>query len=169
MKNYKKIVGIVLSLFVAVAIGFAVMREVKVSGAASSVVPAVNNTVTTSESAPAAEVTKGKVVDALYFHGTNRCYTCNLMEGYMRDVIASDFASEEKSGRLRFQSLDVQDPAHQRYIAQYQLSSISLFLSLKDQGKEIKFENMERIWQLSGDEVAFKNYIRTELKKYLEM
>lgn len=159
MKNYKKIVGIVLSLFVVVAIGFAVMREVKVSASA----------ITTSESAPAAEVSKAKVVDALYFHGTNRCYTCNLMEGYMRDVIASDFASEEKSGRLRFRSLDVQDPAHKNYIAQYQLSSISLFLSLKDQGKEVKFENIDKIWQLAGDEVAFKNYIRNEFRKYLEM
>lgn len=155
MNHVKKTIALSLLLFVAVAIGFALFREF-------SKPPIVTAT-------PSTAVTEGKVVEALYFHRTNRCYTCNLMEGYMRDVIASDFATEEKAGRLRFQSLDVQDPAHQRYIAQYQLSSISLFLSLKDQGKEMKFENLELIWQLAGDEVAFKKYIKSEFKKYLEM
>ena len=155
MNRVKKIVTLSLLLFVAAAIGFAIFREMAKP-------PIVAD-------APSPAVTEGKVVEALYFHRTKRCYTCNLMEGYMREVMTSDFVHEEKNGRLRFQSIDVQDTAYQHYIEKYQLSSISLFLSLKDQGKEIKFENLELIWQLAGDEVAFKNYIRKEFRKYLEM
>lgn len=155
MNLFKKIVTFSLLAFVVVAAGFAIYRQS--SSAGSTPIGA------------ATEMAQGKVVDALYFHGANRCYTCNLMEGYIRDVIAADYALQEREGKLRFQSLDVQDPQNQHYVQQYQLTSISLFFSLKDQGKELKFENIDRIWQLAGSEAEFKNYIRSELKKYLEM
>jgi hypothetical protein len=48
-------------------------------------------------------------------------------------------------------------------------SLLSLFLSLTKDGKEEKFENMSKIWQLAKNETMFKNYIRSEIKRFLEM
>lgn len=156
MKHLKKYITFALLGFVLFATAFAIYRQIQAPTTAS-------NTIDATVSG------RGKVVEALYFHRTARCYTCNLMEKYIREVIAENFQDAEKKGSFSFQSIDVQQDANQHYIGRYQLTSISLFLSLKEDGKELKFENIERIWQLAGEEARFKDYIRTEFKRYLEM
>ncbi|OFZ22573.1 MAG: hypothetical protein A2202_01885 [Bdellovibrionales bacterium RIFOXYA1_FULL_36_14] len=169
----KKIIGICLGLFVLLSIAFMVVSEIKkdesVGGSSQSVSHIGNQSkqaVATSDTIPSR---KDKYVEGLYFHGTNRCHTCNLMEGYIRDVLKDSFDKEIKDGLLSFESVNVDEASNQHYIQNYQLQSISFFLSLKKDGKEIKFQNVDQIWQLARNESQFKSYIKSEIKRFLEM
>ncbi len=178
--NSKKIVSIILGIFVIISVVYLAITSLSPNSSNQSSTQNQNKEavtvvaqskaipVTTSQVESQA-VQKGKVVNGLYFHGTNRCYTCNLMEGYIRDVIKESFSKEISEKRLTFQNYNVDEPAYNHYIRDYQLQSISLFLSLTNDGKEEKYENINKIWQLAKNETMFKNYIRSEIKRFLEM
>ena len=152
----KKIVGASLGLFVLFSIGYYAVTELrKIENSARG-----PDTLIVSK--------EGKEVNALYFHGENRCYTCNLMEGYIRDVLKESFAKEMESHLLTFESINIDRPEKRHYIQDYQLQSISFFISIKNNGKELKFKNIDQIWKLAQNELAFKKYIKEEITKYLE-
>lgn len=155
----KKIISIVLGIFVVSSIVYWAVTE------------SANTLALSKQGSEKKEaiVKKSKIINGLYFHGTNRCYTCNLMEGYIRDVIREHFGKENKDGKLTFESINIEESTNNHYIQDYQLQSISFFLSLKSEGKEIKFENVNKIWQLAKNESAFKRYIQIEINKFLEM
>ena len=169
----KKIIGILLGLFVLLSIAFMVVSEIKkdesVKKSSQSVSPMGNQLEQNAITADTNTSRKEKYVEGLYFHGTNRCRTCNLMEGYIRDVLKDSFDKEIKEGLLSFESVNVDEASNNHYIQNYQLQSISFFLSLKKDGKEIKFQNVDQIWQLARNEAQFKSYIKSEIKKFLEM
>ena len=169
----KKIIGVFLGLFVLASIVFLVVTEIKKDESVVVSSQSVSHIGNISEqNAAATDVVtprKDKYVEGLYFHGSNRCRTCNLMEGYIRDVLKDSFDKEIKDGLLSFESVNVDEASNQHYIQNYQLQSISFFLSLKKDGKEIKFQNVDQIWQLARNESQFKSYIKSEIKRFLEM
>ncbi len=159
--NIKKIISTVLGIFVLSSIAFYTVSETK----KSENLKKQSSTATEMKIIPEKE----KVVNGLYFHGTNRCHTCNLMEGYIRDVLSISFEKEIKEGRLTFESIDIDQPASAHYIQDYQLNAISFFLSFKKNGKEMQVQQCDKIWQLAKDEMMFKKYIKDEISKFLEM
>ncbi|MBF0314151.1 MAG: hypothetical protein HQK52_12100 [Oligoflexia bacterium] len=170
----KKITSIILGAFVLSSVVFLVVSEARKSDSADknteieikNNVQVVENKTTTQDNV---SPKKSKYVDGLYFHSTNRCMTCNLMEGYIRDVLKDSFNKEIEEGSLTFKSINIDEASSSHYIQDYQLQSISFFLSLKKDGKEVKFENVDKIWQLARNEDAFKKYIKAEIKKFVEM
>ena len=110
----KKIVSLVLGIFVLVSIAFLVVGELKKKDEIKNTnfVGTQVNKISVTESIETAKKTiiQTKKIDGLYFHGTNRCKTCNLMEGYIRDVLEKSFEKEMKSGLLTFESVNVEEP-----------------------------------------------------------
>ncbi|OFZ46238.1 MAG: hypothetical protein A2381_11510 [Bdellovibrionales bacterium RIFOXYB1_FULL_37_110] len=158
----KRIISITLGLFVFLSILYWGVSEINQN--------ANNNASSTDlQASDTSRPTLSKRVEGLYFHGTNRCYTCNLMEGYILDVLKESFDKEVKEGLITFESINVEEPSKSHYIQDYQLNSISFFLSIKKEGKEVKFTNVDQIWKLAGNESNFKNYIKQEIKKHLEL
>ena len=158
----KRIISITLGLFVFLSILYWGVSEINQN--------ANNNASSTDlQASDTSRPTLSKRVEGLYFHGTNRCYTCNLMEGYILDVLKESLDKEVKEGLITFESFNVEEPSKSHYIQDYQLNSISFFLSIKKEGKEVKFTNVDQIWKLAGNESNFKNYIKQEIKKHLEL
>jgi len=163
----KRIISITLGLFVFLSILYWGVSERGIAGLNQN---ANNNASSTDlQASDTSRPTLSKRVEGLYFHGTNRCYTCNLMEGYILDVLKESFDKEVKEGLITFESINVEEPSKSHYIQDYQLNSISFFLSIKKEGKEVKFTNVDQIWKLAGNESNFKNYIKQEIKKHLEL
>ena len=116
----------------------------------------------TQEQPAAAEpLANGVVLD--YFTFGKRCDTCIRMETWAREAVESEFADALKEGRLIMRALDG-DPAT---IQKYGLTAKSLVVRKIQDGKETSWQNLNRIWELNGDEAAYKAYIIEQVKQAL--
>ena len=103
----------------------------------------------------------GVVLD--YFTFGKRCDTCIRMETWAREAVESEFADALKEGRLVMRALDG-DPAT---IQKYGLTAKSLVVRKIQDGKETSWQNLTRIWELNGDEAAYKANIIEQVKQAL--
>ncbi len=106
-------------------------------------------------------------VDLVYFHRTNRCYSCNLAEAATRYTLEAYFQEELDSGKITFQSVDVQKSADSTLVAKYGAYTSQLFINtVIDNADHI--EHISEIWQLIGDEEGFILFMRTKINNALE-
>jgi hypothetical protein len=109
----------------------------------------------------------GKVI-VYYFHGNFRCMNCRNFEQYSREAIEMNFKDELASGKLEFRVVNVEDRGNEHYGRDYQLYTKSLILSLVKEGKEVKWENLERIWEHVGSKDKFLAYVTTGISVMLK-
>lgn len=107
-------------------------------------------------------------IKAYYFHGNFRCYSCKKIEQFSRESIETYFAEQLKNGLLTFQAINTDQPENKHFIQDYQLVTKSLVLVEYKNGKQVKWKNLEKVWQLLNNEEAFSNYVKTETEKYLK-
>jgi hypothetical protein len=105
---------------------------------------------------------------AYYFHGTKRCYSCHVMQGYIEDVIGKEFKDEVENGELSWAVLNVQTPQNNHFIQDFQLTSISMILAKKVDGKIKEWKNLDKVWQLLKDKNGFYSYIKSEIDSFLD-
>ncbi len=103
-----------------------------------------------------------------YFHTTFRCPTCYKIEQYSQEAVEKYFDKEIKMGVVSFQAVNVEQEKNQHYIKDYQLFSKAVVISMIKEGKEVKFNNLTKIWEYVGDKEKFYQYIKTETAHYLE-
>lgn len=109
----------------------------------------------------------GKVI-VYYFHGTFRCYTCNLMEKYSKEAIEINFKDALATGKFEFKAVNVEERDNEHFIKDYKLYTKSLILSLVKNGKEIKSKNLTKIWEYSRNKQRFLDYVKEEVTNFLK-
>lgn len=176
---------VALLAFVAVSVGYLIVSETNEPAAADA--PAGKGA--TSDRAPgsggkesgatAATDEKGpptttnatepshKVI-AYYFHSTMRCVTCLKIEELAQQALRENLAHAFESGELEWQALNMEEPAHQHFALDYGLVTSSLVIVNMQDGEQRDWINMEKVWQLVDDEVAFRQYVVEQVLKYLE-
>ncbi len=112
--------------------------------------------------APKATVKADTVV--YYFHGTSRCHTCRTIEAYADEAVKGAFTADLESGRLAWQPTNVDEPANEHFVKDFQLYTRSLVLV--DGSNPKRFKNLERVWQLVGDKPAFLKYVQDEVRAF---
>ena len=110
--------------------------------------------------AEAAQDTKSAHVVVYYFHGTFRCPTCYKLEQYSKEAIEANFKYALASGKLEFKVINIEDKGNGHYGKDYQLYTKSLIASLVKDGKEIKWKNMDKIWEYVGNKQRFIGYVK---------
>lgn len=119
-----------------------------------------------------AEETRQKKKDvkvvAYYFHGDVRCPTCMKLEEYSGEAVNQGFVEETKKGALEFKAVNVDQDANSHFIKDYQLVSKALVLSRIENGKEVKWKNLDKIWTLVRDHDKYIEYVKDETKKMME-
>lgn len=103
-----------------------------------------------------------------YFHGTYRCPSCMTIERYTRESIEASFAKELKKGQIEFRSINVDLPANKHYTTDYKLFAQFVIVSDRVQGKERRWKNLQKVWELLYNETDFKTYVKSETAAYLE-
>lgn len=103
-----------------------------------------------------------------YFHGNNRCSSCMTIERYTRESVEANFAKELKSGQIEFTSINVDLPANSHYVQDYKLFTKSVIVSHVMQGKEQRWKNLQKVWELLHKEADFKTYVKNETTAYLQ-
>ena len=116
----------------------------------------------------AAEDAKGAHVIAYYFHGQMRCPTCHKLEQYSKEAIETNFKDALASGTLEFKVVNVEDKGNEHYGNDYQLYTKSLILSLVKDGKQIKWKNLDKIWEYVGNKQRFIDYVKSGVADFLK-
>ena len=109
----------------------------------------------------------GEKVYAYYFHGQMRCPTCHKLELYSREAIETNFKDALASGKLEFKVVNLEERGNEHYANDYQLYTKSLILSLVKDGKEIKWKNMNKIWEYVRDKEKFFDYLKSGVSDFL--
>jgi hypothetical protein len=115
------------------------------------------------------QVTKGgaKIV-VTYFRGNVRCATCINLEAYSDEAVEQGFPQEIANGTVEFKTVNIDEEDNRHFVKDYQLVSRSVVVSRIENGKEIKWKNLDMIWHLVGDKEKFMAYIKAETKKMME-
>jgi hypothetical protein len=103
-----------------------------------------------------------------YFHTTMRCPTCHKIEEYSTNAVKSHFENELKTGTVVWRVINVDEPENAHYNTDYQLYTKSLIVSEVKDGKEVRWKNLEKIWEFVRDEEQFDKYVYTEIKDWLK-
>jgi len=111
---------------------------------------------------------RGAHVVAYYFHGTFRCPTCYKLEQYSKEAIEANFKDALASGKLEFKVVNVEDKGNEHYTSDYQLYTKSLILSLVRDGKQIKWINLDKIWEYVGNKQRFIDYAKAGVADLLK-
>lgn len=106
-------------------------------------------------------------VIAYYFHGNFRCAACKKIEAYSKASIEDNFSSELKSGQLSFKVLNVEEPENRHFIQDYGLYTKSLVIVSYAKDKQIKFKNLEGVWNHLNSKNEFENYVKGKVDQYL--
>lgn len=110
---------------------------------------------------------KDIVVNIYYFHTSFRCPTCTKMEAYTREAVDSNFKKEIESGLINFKVVNVDNKSNNHFIQDYQLYTKTVILSKVENGKQIKYKNLNKIWEYSRNKKKFISYIKNEVNEYL--
>ena len=102
-----------------------------------------------------------------YFHGKYRCHTCKRIEKFTKEVVRDFYGDEIEAGSIALKIINVDEKENSHFSKDYQLFTKSVVVSDMVNGKERRWKNLQKVWELVHDENAFKEYISSEIKAYL--
>lgn len=100
--------------------------------------------------------TTSEMLTVYYFHGTQRCMTCNAIEKLTREAVG-------ESEGVQFVSVNMDDPQNEHFIKDFQLVSRVVVMEHGD-----KFEKFDRVWQLVRNPEDFTAYIRDGMERMVK-
>ena len=109
----------------------------------------------------------GKVI-AYYFHGSFRCTTCHNLEQYAKEAIENNFSGDLTNGTLVFKAVNIEEKGNEHFADDYQLYTKSIVLSLVKDSKEVKYKNLDKIWEYVRNKTKYMDYVKNEVNDFLK-
>lgn len=153
--NAKTITRIVLLGIVGSAVGAWAIKEFGPSSG------------TDGDTKAAAAVIRADGVSVINFHGKKRCRTCIRIGDLAKKTVDEEFAAEEKAGKVRWEQLNYDEPANAQYVKEYELVSSTVLVTLWKDGKEVKWNRLDAVWDHVGDEPTFRAYVAQGVRDLL--
>ncbi len=158
--NPKKIVTAVLLLFVLASLGYLGYKEF----GGGEPVPEPTDSVPVE----AAQQKAGREIRVYYFHTNTRCFSCYKIETLTESTLLEDFAVPLEEGLVTWRPVNVEEPENEHYVEEYEIYTKHVIVSEVENGKEVRWKDLTRVWDLLGDQEAFQAYVREEMREYLE-
>lgn len=144
----KSIISGLLLLFVAVSIVTIIVRE---NNPGEIISPEIQNQTV-----------------VYYFHGNQRCVTCNTIEKYVNETV-NEFFNEKLSGKeIIIKSINLDEPANAHFVKLFDLSSRIVVVANYTDTLQPGWEKLNRVWELVSDEKIFKMYIKDGIQSVLD-
>jgi hypothetical protein len=102
-----------------------------------------------------------------YFHGNRRCPTCLGIQDNIEQTINERFAEETAAGKLSFEEINFEEEANKRFVDEYQLSFSTMIVAAQADGKTVKWENAEKVWEYARTPPELKAYVEKTVRAYL--
>ncbi|HKQ49432.1 MAG TPA: nitrophenyl compound nitroreductase subunit ArsF family protein [Phycisphaerae bacterium] len=157
----KQIGTVVLLLFVATSVVFLAIKESRNDPSPVEPQAAANTPAT-----PAPEA--GHVIAVYYFHGDFRCKKCLAMEAYTREAVQKMLADQIRGGTVQWRVANFDQKENEHFVQDYALTASAVVLVEMEGSKARRWKNLDKIWDLVGDEASFKEYIVAETRGMLE-
>lgn len=106
-------------------------------------------------------------VTVYYFYTNARCPSCLDMEKWTGETLKSDFAALLDHGALSWRPVNLNGEGNYHFVKDYKLYTKSVILSEKIDGREVRWKNLDRVWELLKNEERFRKYIRSEVRDFL--
>ncbi len=116
----------------------------------------------------AADAKSSYKIIAYYFHRTQRCHTCLTMEAYAAQALKDGLSDAFESGTLEWRTVNVEEPENEHFVMEYELYTSELVMVETEGGQTKRWKKLEQIWDLVGNELEFKTFVRNEALAYLE-
>jgi len=166
MTRYRGLLKGVLLTFVVFTAGYAVGKEVGVRRALAHLPTGGPSSAAASGAlaAPGETTAPRRRLVARYYHGTKRCVTCNKIEAYAKEALESRFAEDLASGRILWETANMDEIWNADAVRRYGLIRSSLvFLDVED-GEEKDYSVLQRAWDLVGEKDRFFDYVQSEVE-----
>ena len=103
-----------------------------------------------------------------YFHGHQRCQTCKRMETLADLAISEGFAEQQQSGVVVFQIVNIEEDATRHFVNDFQLTNRSVVMLTRQNGKDLQWRRLDKVWEKISDDDAYKGYISENLAACLQ-
>jgi len=110
---------------------------------------------------------KGRFV-VYYFHATHRCPSCRRIEEWSYQAVGRAFAASLKNGGMRYEAVNVDEPANAHFVKDFSLYTKSLVIVEQKDGKTRRWKNLEKVWEYLRDQDRFAQYVVSEIKAFME-
>jgi hypothetical protein len=110
---------------------------------------------------------QGAVVFAYYFHRTQRCSSCRLMETTAAREIEEHFARQLQDGQVIWTSVGIEDPEIETLRQQFDVPVNGLVLVRMEDGVYKDAKRLDELWGLLGHPDAFSKYLVDEINARL--
>lgn len=97
-----------------------------------------------------------------------RCVNCRNIEQYTKEALDKYFREDLNAGKVVLKVINVETGGNEHFTNDYQLYTKSVVLSLVKGGKEVKFDNLAKVWEYLRNKEAFQQYVKNEVEKYLK-
>jgi hypothetical protein len=103
-----------------------------------------------------------------YFHATARCASCLKIEDLTNATMTTRFAGPIAEKRVVWRVVNIDEPENAHFVKDYGLYTKSVVVSEVKAGREVRWKNLEKVWNLLGDSEAFQGYVEQEVRAFLE-
>lgn len=115
------------------------------------------------------QTTQKEYVEILYFHGKQRCITCNAIERLTKEVLDKEFAQQLTDGKVVFQTIDLSTKEGEKIADLYEVTWSSLFINKWKDGKETKHNMTDFGFSYAkGSPDVFKEGVKKEVNELLK-
>ena len=70
-------------------------------------------------------------------------------------------------GALAFRSVNIEEPGNEHFAAEFGITASSLVLVRSEGGQVARWANLERVWDLVGDDALFAAYVVETTREFL--
>ena len=111
---------------------------------------------------------KPSTILVTYFHATARCMSCLKIEDLTNATMTTRFAGPIADKRVVWRVVNIDEPGNNHFVKDYGLYTKSVVVSEVREGREVRWKNLDQVWQLLGDSAAFQSYVEREVQAFLE-
>ena len=115
------------------------------------------------------KIKSGNKVEVIDFHSTHRCMTCNAIEANTKFTLEEYFADELESGKITFQSINIDEKENYAMAEKYEAAGTSLFLNVIDDGKEAQINLTNLAFKKGKNKAAFSKELKRMIEKQLDI
>ena len=102
-----------------------------------------------------------------YFHSDIRCTTCLAFEDWSKTAVEG-FPKELANGTLKWEVINFDMPENQHYLKDYDLAEKSLVLVKQENGKTVRWKNIEEFWDFEENQKnEFVELVHNLINDYL--
>ena len=154
--NVKTVISAILLLVVAISVAAVLLNQTVDKEKQELTTTAENNSIVDKK-----ETDEKTIV--YYFHGNTRCATCKAIEAFTIKAVNARFADLVEAGTIEFQAINLDDPANEHFVKDYDLATRCVVVSKTAACEEVDWKRLDDVWTKVKNEAEFNEYITSNI------